>query len=147
MTDTIFVLLHFEIKRSNLLKVFCKMIWKVFRRYLANRHITANVDKSQFTNVPFQNGWNNLVKMYDLRMWYIQNSPHDAKCLTYVNDLERLHNELNYLNMRGTTRHNIPNINRHVKETYYHYCRFLWILSLLRTRKILGLVNLLIQVE
>jgi len=36
--------------------------------------------------------------MYDLRMWYIQNSPHDAQCITYVNDLERLHNELNYLN-------------------------------------------------
>ena len=34
-------------------------------------------------------------------MWYVSNSPHSKKCITYVQELETIHNELNYLNLRG----------------------------------------------
>ena len=34
-------------------------------------------------------------------MWYIANSPHAKKSLNYVHDLEKIHNELNFLNLRG----------------------------------------------
>ena len=35
-------------------------------------------------------------------MRYIANAPHTKKSLQYVHDLEKIHNELNYLNLRGS---------------------------------------------
>ena len=34
-------------------------------------------------------------------MWYIANSPSDTQSLKYTHELENIHNELNYLNLRG----------------------------------------------
>lgn len=40
-------------------------------------------------------------------MWYIANSPHDERNIAFVQDLERIHNELNYLNMRDLLRRTV----------------------------------------
>eukprot|EP01017_Pseudomicrothorax_dubius_P025183 TRINITY_DN2690_c0_g1_i1.p1 TRINITY_DN2690_c0_g1~~TRINITY_DN2690_c0_g1_i1.p1 ORF type:complete len:172 (-),score=56.11 TRINITY_DN2690_c0_g1_i1:113-568(-) len=76
------------------------VLWRLVNRLSKGRHLQAPIDQTKFASLPFDHSWENLVKMYDLRMWYIQNSPHDERCVKYVHDLERLHNELNYLNMR-----------------------------------------------
>ncbi len=34
--------------------------------------------------------------MYDLRMWYISNTPHEGRGMKFVHEVETLHNELNY---------------------------------------------------
>jgi hypothetical protein len=77
------------------------MIWKLFEKSMRARYLQAGLDKKSFRNLDFGYSWNNLVKAYDLRMWYIANSPHDERNITFVHDLERIHNELNYLNMKG----------------------------------------------
>jgi hypothetical protein len=38
--------------------------------------------------------------MFELRSWYIQNSPHSSYNAKYSNDMAYLHNELNYLNSK-----------------------------------------------
>ena len=30
-------------------------------------------------NLEFKNDYDNLVRQYDLRMWYLENSPHSVK--------------------------------------------------------------------
>jgi len=39
--------------------------------------------------------------MYDLRMFYIATSPNHHTALTYTQELERLHHELNYLSAKS----------------------------------------------
>lgn len=36
--------------------------------------------------------------MFELRAWYVQNSPHTHYSEKYTNEMAYLHNELNYLN-------------------------------------------------
>eukprot|EP00331_Platyophrya_macrostoma_P022218 CAMPEP_0176447410 /NCGR_PEP_ID=MMETSP0127-20121128/25007_1 /TAXON_ID=938130 /ORGANISM="Platyophrya macrostoma, Strain WH" /LENGTH=91 /DNA_ID=CAMNT_0017833835 /DNA_START=156 /DNA_END=431 /DNA_ORIENTATION=+ len=38
--------------------------------------------------------------MFDLRMYYVLNSHNNNKTLQYTWELEKLHNELNYMHMR-----------------------------------------------
>lgn len=38
--------------------------------------------------------------MFELRNWYIQNSPHSNYSARYTNEMSILHNELNYLNSK-----------------------------------------------
>ena len=40
-------------------------------------------------------------------MWYIANSPHNKKNMQFVHELENIHNELNYLNLRGNKYKNL----------------------------------------
>ena len=53
------------------------MIWKLIARRGPARYTTAPLVQKEFKNLKFAHNWENLVKMYDLRMWYIQNSPND----------------------------------------------------------------------
>ena len=85
------------------------MVWKFLQKHLRTRYLKSNIDHKKFTNLPFRHSWENLVKMYDLRMWYIQNSPHETQGLAYTQDLEKLHNELNYLNAKSD-----------FKQLFYH---------------------------
>ena len=38
--------------------------------------------------------------MFELRNWYIQNSPHSTHSAKYTNEMAILHNELNYINSK-----------------------------------------------
>ncbi len=57
------------------------MVWK-FLSYL-NRNTIKNstLKHSEFQNFKFAQNFENLTKAYDLRMWYIANSPHEDKNL------------------------------------------------------------------
>ena len=53
-----------------------------------------------FKNLPFKNNYSNLVKMFELRNWYMQNSPHSSYNAKFTNEMAYLHNELNYINSK-----------------------------------------------
>lgn len=53
------------------------MIWKLIARRGPARYTTASLSSKEFKNLKFEHNWENLVKMYDLRMWYMQNGPND----------------------------------------------------------------------
>lgn len=76
------------------------MLWQHFRRFSRKRLIQSNIAKTKFDDLEFKHSWSNLVKMYDLRMFYIANAPHHEQALTYTGEVERLHNELNYLTVK-----------------------------------------------
>ena len=42
----------------------------------------------------------NLSRMYELRNWYVQNSPHSTYSEKYSHEMSVLHNEINYLNSK-----------------------------------------------
>ncbi len=77
------------------------MLTKFLRHVNRGKNLQATLDRSSYQNIPFEYSWNNLVKSYDLRMWYVQNSPHQMQSLQYTQELEKIHNELNYLAARG----------------------------------------------
>jgi len=79
------------------------MIWKLLQRTNRRNIVQAGLDKSKFENLPFSTNFNSLVKAYDLRMWYIVNSPNEAKNIHFIQELETLHNEINYQNSRRIT--------------------------------------------
>lgn len=60
----------------------------------------ASILPEHYHNVTFKNNYENVVKMFELRNWYIQNSPHSSYGAKYTNEMAYLHNELNYLNSK-----------------------------------------------
>ena len=69
-------------------------------------------------------------------MWYIANSPHNKKNMQFVHELENIHNELNYLNLRGIKYKNLKFylnyffykiINFYFKEMFVRFGIFLFL--------------------
>lgn len=60
----------------------------------------ASILPEHYQYNPFKNNYQNLVKMFELRNWYIQNSPHSTYASRYTNEMAYLHNELNYINSK-----------------------------------------------
>ena len=77
------------------------MLTRFLRATNRGRNIQAGLDKSSFERLPFSYSWDNLVKAYDLRQWYILNSQNEEQRFKYTLELEQLHNELNYLTLRS----------------------------------------------
>jgi hypothetical protein len=77
------------------------MLTRFLRQINRGKNIQAGLDKASFDHIPFAYSWDNLVKSYDLRQWYILNSPNDSQRFKYTLELETLHNELNYLTARS----------------------------------------------
>ena len=77
------------------------MLAKILKHVNRGKNIQATLDKSRFKDLEFDYSWRNLVRSYDLRMWYVQNAPHQAQTLKYSQELEKIHNELNYLTIRS----------------------------------------------
>ena len=77
------------------------MLPKLLRYVNKGRNLQSTLDHQAFKEIPFQYSWNNLVKAYDLRTWYVNNAVDDSQRLAYTLELESLHNELNYLSMRS----------------------------------------------
>lgn len=77
------------------------MVWKFLSGFTKKNNLQATVDRYRFRNLPFAYNWDNLVRSYDLRMYYIQNSHNNTKKYQYTQELERIHNELNYLSIKG----------------------------------------------
>lgn len=60
----------------------------------------ASILPEHFQQLPFKNNYSNLVKMFELRNWYMQNSPHSSYNARFTNEMAYLHNELNYINSK-----------------------------------------------
>ncbi|EGR33554.1 hypothetical protein IMG5_049290 [Ichthyophthirius multifiliis] len=76
------------------------MVWKILSKLNKKSIQNSGLDHQKYQKLPFSQDFNNLAKAYDLRLWYIANSPHEDKNLEYVVQAEQLHNELNYQNSR-----------------------------------------------
>ena len=50
--------------------------------------------------LPFRQDMNLLSAMFETRKWFVLNSPHKFYSEKYTNDMNHLHNELNYLHAR-----------------------------------------------
>lgn len=50
--------------------------------------------------LPFQQNMNMLTAMFEIRKWFIFNTPHKFYAEKYTNEMNNLHNELNYLHAR-----------------------------------------------
>lgn len=59
------------------------------------------INKQLVKNTEFKFGWDMLVRSYDLRMWFIQNSWNLSKKIRMASQLEKLHYDLNYLHIRS----------------------------------------------
>jgi len=76
-------------------------LWKNLFKKQRWHYLPAQIESSRFENMPFRHSFSNLVRMFDLRMWYIQNSPNSKLALPKVHELELLHTELNYQHSRS----------------------------------------------
>ncbi len=45
----------------------------------------ASILPEHYHNIGFKNSYDNVVKMFELRNWYIQNSPHSKYSEKYTN--------------------------------------------------------------
>lgn len=77
------------------------MLAKLLRFANRGRNIHSTIDHEAFKMLPFEYSWNNLVRSYDLRTWYVDNAVDDKQRFRYTLELEELHNELNYLFIRS----------------------------------------------
>ena len=50
--------------------------------------------------LPFKQNMNMLSAMFETRKWFVLNSPHKHYSHKYTNEMNHLHNELNYLQAR-----------------------------------------------
>ena len=94
------------------------MVFKWLGAITKAESLTSRISKSNFSKLPFAHTHDNLTKMYDLRMWYINNSPNAGKSLSYVWEIEKIHNELNFISSRS-----IPSLQRQKAQ------RVFWIKS------------------
>lgn len=70
----------------------------VLRNLARNKQFKeGGVIKQEDYILPFQQNMNMLTAMFELRKWFIFNSPHKHYCEKYTNEMTHLHNELNYL--------------------------------------------------
>lgn len=77
------------------------LLTNLLRKINKGKNVRGTLDTRSFERIPFSYSWNNLVKSYDLRMFYVENSPDREEALKYTFELEKIHNELNYLAIRG----------------------------------------------
>ncbi len=58
------------------------------------------IRSSDFSSPKFEHNLDNISVMFELRSWFIRNSPHTYYSQKYSGDLARLHNEVNFLYSR-----------------------------------------------
>lgn len=78
------------------------MIRQMFQRVARRRESIegARIDINNFRGLPFNNRVKNLIRMFELRDWFIQNTPNERTALKYSSEMATLHSELNYVTSR-----------------------------------------------
>ena len=73
----------------------------LLRRLSANKQFKegALISVADF-KLPFRQDMNMLTAMFEVRKWFIFNTPHKYYAEKYTNEMNHLHNELNYLQAR-----------------------------------------------
>lgn len=78
------------------------MIRNLFHRLAKRRESIegARIDMNDFRGLPFDNKVKNLIRMFELRDWFVQNSPNERIAFKYSSEMATLHHELNYVTSR-----------------------------------------------
>lgn len=67
------------------------------RKFARNKQFKeGGVIKPEDFILPFKQNMNLLTAMFELRKWFVLNSPHKTYSEKYTNEMAHLHNELNY---------------------------------------------------
>jgi hypothetical protein len=71
------------------------------RRLASNKQFRegAVIHQEEF-KLPFRQDLNLLANMFELRKWYVFNTPYKYYAEKYTNEMAHLHNEINYLAAR-----------------------------------------------
>lgn len=73
----------------------------LLRRFSRNKQFKegALINLEDF-KLPFNQNINMLTAMFETRKWFVLNTPHKYYAEKYTNEMNNLHNELNYLHAR-----------------------------------------------
>lgn len=76
-------------------------MWRLLQRLSKNSGVVegGRVRVDNF-NLPFNQNFNQLTAMFELRKWFVFNTPHKYYAEKYTNEMAHLHNELNYQQTR-----------------------------------------------
>lgn len=76
-------------------------MWNILRRVALTKQFTegAAIRVEDF-EVAHKQNMNLMAAMFEIRKWFIFNSPHKHYSERYTNDMAHLHNELNYQHAR-----------------------------------------------
>lgn len=77
------------------------MLRNVFSNTRAKLLRQTPINKTLVKNTEFKFGWDFLIRKFDLRMWFVQNSWNLTRKIAMAGELEQLHYNLNYLHLRG----------------------------------------------
>ena len=79
-------------------------MWRLLQRLSRNSQVIegGRVRADNF-NLPFNQNPNLTTGMFELRKWFIFNTPHKHYAEKYTNEMAHLHNELNYQHSRQLT--------------------------------------------
>ena len=70
---------------------------KYIQRFTRLENTTKRIDLFEFRRTKYSLDWPLLVRMYDMRMWYLQHGKSNSRRFNMLHEIEGLHNDLNYL--------------------------------------------------
>lgn len=75
-----------------------RMIRNIFNRISRRQEVIegARIRLKDFRGLPFNNGSQNLTRMFELRDWFIQNTTSNRIANKYSEEMATLHHELNF---------------------------------------------------
>lgn len=78
------------------------MISTLWRRIGRNKEFIEGmkIKSNQWDKLEFKNDMTNLTRMFEIRRWYVEQSPYNYHNAKYTNDLAILHKQLNYVSSR-----------------------------------------------
>jgi hypothetical protein len=78
------------------------MIRSIFYKLIKRKEVLegGRIKLGDFRGLPFNNRVHNLIRMFELRDWFIQNTPNYRVATKYTAQMAELHHELNYQTAR-----------------------------------------------
>ena len=68
-------------------------MWNALRRLSLNKQFReGGLLKQEDFQLPFQQNMNQLTAMFELRKWFVTNTPHSFHAEKYTNEMAHLHN-------------------------------------------------------
>ena len=76
-------------------------MWSLLQRVSRSKQVLEGTKiRAEDFVVPFKQNMNMTTAMFEVRKWFILNSPHKHYAGKYSNEMALLHNELNYLHSK-----------------------------------------------
>ncbi len=70
-----------------------------FMRLMRKKQLDfPKISPGEMKPTDYQHNLTDLGRMHQLKMWHMENSPFTRQNLSYLQEVEELHNEINYLN-------------------------------------------------